>query len=395
MLYSQTSCFQLSISISILFLFLFTIPQKPYALSSIQCLSCHEDMVNNKLSKTYVHVPFLEKECILCHVVNNPEAGVKPKRFEWPSKGRKLGASLKPESEHWFSFSPKLVHKALFIEVSGDGGESLRITENAPQMSRLKKIENDQTLPKISNVVVDNIVRRGLTSATITWTTDELSDSSVIYGVKQLNNTSNIDKQFTRKHMVTLFGLKAKTTYYFSTISHDIYGNRAVSNTYSFSTAETIGTPKSKMSSIVPSVDKIDVQKKIYRFREKILLNVTANLPVKVSVQSYIKTKSVEQPASADKRYNKLPEMHPTLANRWDTTTSICGSCHQDISKSSSHPINVPPKKGMMIPADYITLSDGRLTCMTCHEHHASDNEHRMVRYPKRKLCRGCHPRMP
>ncbi|MBW2186551.1 MAG: cytochrome c3 family protein, partial [Deltaproteobacteria bacterium] len=46
---------------------------------------------------------------------------------------------------------------------------------------------------------------------------------------------------------------------------------------------------------------------------------------------------------------------------------------------------------GMIIPPEYPLLENGRMTCMTCHQPHSSNNEARLLKEGKKELCTGCH----
>jgi predicted CXXCH cytochrome family protein len=81
---------------------------------------------------------------------------------------------------------------------------------------------------------------------------------------------------------------------------------------------------------------------------------------------------------------------HDDLSSKQDITLEVCRSCHQN-QNTATHPVNVYPKPGMIIPPEYPTLPDGRITCMSCHEAHGSDYEFLMIVSGKRELCIGCH----
>ncbi|MBI5748392.1 MAG: fibronectin type III domain-containing protein, partial [Nitrospinae bacterium] len=66
--------------------------------------------------------------------------------------------------------------------------------------------------PTISNINVTNIT---INSATITWTTDQPSDSLVEYGETTLYGQLLADSTLTTNHSVTLTGLTMGTTYHF------------------------------------------------------------------------------------------------------------------------------------------------------------------------------------
>ena len=67
------------------------------------------------------------------------------------------------------------------------------------------------------------------TRATVTWTTNEPSDSVVYYGTAALTSTAT-DLTLTISHSVELFGLTPNTTYYFDVESSDAGGNTAIAD---------------------------------------------------------------------------------------------------------------------------------------------------------------------
>lgn len=92
----------------------------------------------------------------------------------------------------------------------------------------------DTTGPVISTVSAGD---PGETSVTITWTTDESSDSQVNYGLTSTYTASTtLDASLSTSHSVTVSGLSADTTYHFRVRSSDASGNLTVSSDYSFTT---------------------------------------------------------------------------------------------------------------------------------------------------------------
>ena len=87
----------------------------------------------------------------------------------------------------------------------------------------------DTTAPTISGVNVINIKANG---GTITWNTNESSDSKVMYGTSASNlNLTASNATLTTGHAVPLTGLLKKTIYYFRVSSNDASGNTATSPT--------------------------------------------------------------------------------------------------------------------------------------------------------------------
>ncbi|MCK4734872.1 MAG: fibronectin type III domain-containing protein [Methanophagales archaeon] len=92
----------------------------------------------------------------------------------------------------------------------------------------------DRTAPAISNVASSDITRN---SATITWTTDEDSDSLVKYGTTSGTYPyTKYDASDVTSHSIGLTGLAASTTYYFIVNSTDQSGNSNESIEHSFTT---------------------------------------------------------------------------------------------------------------------------------------------------------------
>jgi hypothetical protein len=91
----------------------------------------------------------------------------------------------------------------------------------------------DGTAPVISAVAVTPTT----TSATITWTTNELSDSVVNYGTSSssLTQTATVATMVTA-HSVTLSGLSAGTTYFYRVSSRNAAALTATTSTASFAT---------------------------------------------------------------------------------------------------------------------------------------------------------------
>lgn len=79
------------------------------------------------------------------------------------------------------------------------------------------------------------------TSGTITWTTNETSNSTVNYGPTSALGTTVGSASLVTSHSVLIPGLSASTIYYYNVTSCDYFGNCQENGTYSFTTSEAGG----------------------------------------------------------------------------------------------------------------------------------------------------------
>lgn len=95
----------------------------------------------------------------------------------------------------------------------------------------------DMTPPVISSI---SATGTSATSTAVSWTTDELADSKVYYGMTTplvtATASSTSSATLVTTHTLTLAGLTASTTHYFMVESIDLYGNKATSSEQSFTT---------------------------------------------------------------------------------------------------------------------------------------------------------------
>jgi RHS repeat-associated protein len=93
----------------------------------------------------------------------------------------------------------------------------------------------DVTAPVISNVAAGVTT----TTATITWTTNENSDSQVMYGTTtDYGQSTTLNPTLVTAHSRGLSGLAPGTQYHYRVKSRDAAGNLAVSDNFTFTTAQ-------------------------------------------------------------------------------------------------------------------------------------------------------------
>ncbi|MBA2480238.1 MAG: fibronectin type III domain-containing protein [Planctomycetes bacterium] len=98
----------------------------------------------------------------------------------------------------------------------------------------------DTTPPVISAIAVSAITASG---ASISWTTNESSDSQVEYGLTaSYGAVTAIDSAATTSHVQSLGGLATNTLYHYRVKSRDASGNIAISSDRTFTTAVQTST---------------------------------------------------------------------------------------------------------------------------------------------------------
>ena len=109
----------------------------------------------------------------------------------------------------------------------------------------------DVTPPVISGVSASNITSGG---ATISWTTNEPSDSQVEYGTTTAyGNSTALNPSMVTSHSQNLTGLTPGTLYHYRVKSRDAAGNLATSGDYTFTTSSTPDTTPPVISGITVS----------------------------------------------------------------------------------------------------------------------------------------------
>src|SRR5206468_948842 len=99
----------------------------------------------------------------------------------------------------------------------------------------------DTTAPTISAVGASSITVSG---ATISWTTNEASDSQVEYGTTTgYDSSTSLASALVTSHSATLSGLQVSTLYHYRVKSRDGAGNLATSGDFTFTTSADTTAP--------------------------------------------------------------------------------------------------------------------------------------------------------
>jgi hypothetical protein len=126
-------------------------------------------------------------------------------------------------SVFWGTINLALGAPALDGELQVTEGDIItaRYNDVSPSGVRVAQADVDGIPPVISNVAATPDVN----SAIITWTTDEISDSRVYFGLSPSLGIQVYDSEMVTSHSVELNGLEPSLIYYFDVKSSDVAGN--------------------------------------------------------------------------------------------------------------------------------------------------------------------------
>jgi predicted CXXCH cytochrome family protein len=361
------------------------------------CTGCHK-VILEEAFRSNIHVPFQQQRCGECHIPKSLPvlaATVDPAALKDRQKISWLGESVMADSSHGFALPGDKTGNTLVVEVREEAGSFSRKEIAVPPLDGLAVVkDNNGTPPVISDLQVLRVERGVFLSATIGWQTDTLTDALVRYGDKDLSQTSQPGNRFGLRHEIVLNNLKPDQTYRFTAVSRDLFGRSQTSEPMTFSTSKALlATPPTRTGIPPASGEGVELTSSFQRIGADYLLELTLEQPASVLIgardtsQKPKSTDSSTVPTGGDDKY------HAGLSSKRVATLEACGGCHRKTA-TATHPVNVYPKPGMVIPPEYPTLPDGRITCRSCHETHSSDHEYLTVKGGRRALCVGCHKDM-
>ena len=279
------------------------------------------------------------------------------------------------DTSHGFLLPSDKLEDILVVEVHETDGKVSRQEVVLPLLADLAEVDDTGKPPTITELKVLKIQHGVFISTTIGWQTDTLTNAMVRYGISDLSQTSAPSKRFGRQHQVILSLLKPDTTYRFSVVSHDLFRRSQVSEPLTFSTSKPL-TTQPDSSDIPPGGGgQGGIVSSFQRFGTDYFLELKLEQPASVFI------------GSVDRKGLPDDEFHGGLSSEFMISTEACLSCH----KAHLHPVNVSPTKpGIVIPPEFPTLPDGRITCISCHAPHSSDYYY-FTRKPGTVLCVSCH----
>ncbi|MBD1401088.1 cytochrome c3 family protein [Pelovirga terrestris] len=356
------------------------------------CEDCHFERLEADRGRYYQHQAFVTNDCASCHVrapetstLDRPAAAPPPaqqQRISW------MTDSVLPGTSHYFLLAAEGLRETLVVSLRDHLGQMHREDIPLPPLEQLAAAPDDGRTPHLTNVRVVEVKRGVFLSVAIAWQTDVLATAEVRYGTAELNRRNDSVGRLGFEHQLILNQLEPNKTYRYQVISRDLSGREAVSEVLTFSTAREIARRQDN-SPAIGAFSAPAVMVDLRRRGDDYLLEVHLDQPRVVSIGS--KGGPIERPREADNAMNRNRNRpHAGLSDEGWSSMESCRQCHEK-NVAASHPVNVLPPSGMIIPPEYPTLADGRMTCASCHAIHGSDQEYMTRQRSKRELCVGCH----
>ncbi|MBU0682472.1 MAG: hypothetical protein KKD73_13725 [Proteobacteria bacterium] len=351
-----------------------------------ECCRCHFQVCEERASKRYVHAPILENHCAVCHVKGGmPSVGLGAVQEEANEEIEWFVRDSQEHNEHWFELPSHYAGTKITLMANAGENKVLNQEINLPTLDHAERFSLQQGEITISDLRVVEVKKGVFLSAIIAWKTDRITDAQVFYGEGDLGSSTALDNRWATEHEILVAGLDAGSRYRFVVVSHDIYGNKAMSQEMILSTRDFYSEPVLKPKG---QPGQIAMKAHFYQEQGRFFARFATSHPVAVRLgRTGEQTLRVEANGVGTNR----PQEHLELTDPYSLTITVCVGCHPQSKGEHSHPVDIRPKAGMHIPPEYRTMADGRLSCMSCHQAHASDNEYRLTRAKRKDLCLGCH----
>ena len=371
------------------------------------CLSCHDNVYQKGIKNFYLHSPFLNKKCAICHLGHEDilserdVAGIKKQMVEPLIFS---GYSYQEENNILLE---DLILKAAYdinIIVEDRSGHTLKKKYTGIIPARLQNAMNDdRNPPVISGINTGPIKKTVFLETTIAWDTDEPSTSCVEYGFSdQYGQYTSEDIALSKHHIVNLYELTSGKTYHFRVKSRDISGNESVSKDYVFNTnttglqaldAAATGYKKEKPAELAIANELT------FLLGSKVGIYIETTKAAKVSVECLkvkdaaltAETELLTSPTPGPDAGKSVNDQHERLIAKEELTIKGCYKCHPSEILGVSHPVGIAIKRGTSVPKDLPTLKGGIITCVTCHDAHGGVRKYFARKKITKDICITCH----
>lgn len=358
-----------------------------------QCLKCHQDLVDAATTKRVIHRPFAQKQCPLCHSTTTAVVtSAADSEDEWLND-----TNAKPDIE-WLaeSFDHNTLQVAvlpadccdseLIIKLWYQNHDKQQSTIHCPAPDTIPSRHNRQQQPTITQLQRNNYNDKLFTRVTLSWTTNVPCRCKLLYQSDNHEYIEHEDGFYTVAHRQEIRNFNPANTQ----LSIQCIDTFQHHSQVQFTPITTLPT-KTEDPLDADSQGETKFTTTFKQVGDDIEISISTSQPAAIALGRNKTTKPLQQQPAASALPLPAPAEHPQLTLKKQVNTTICFQCHKETVEVASHPINVVAPPGMIIPPEYPLLSDGRMTCMTCHTRHGSNNEARLRKKGKKELCTGCH----
>lgn len=329
----------------------------------------------------YVHQPVGDGQCRLCHVAAGHGA-VAQTPAPNDSEVVWFATDYSLRTVHWFTLPAAFAGSPLSVVAHGPHGGG-RAKTFMPTLVEIPALPADDNLAlTITDLRVVEVKRGVFLSARLQWRSSRLSQTACLYGEKEPRTACEGEDGWGTEHEVVLTGLAANKKYHFCAVAIDSQARRVVSPEISFSTARFFSKTANMPHPSVPQT-AFTLASQFWRSGDKIFVRFQSDRDVTLKLGHAV--------MAAEAHNTGLGQDHEALVDSHTLHVTVCYECHPQTKGKMSHPIDIRPKAGMHIPASGPPLINGKLTCLSCHQAHGSNNPYRLLTRTKKELCLSCH----
>ena len=361
----------------------------------MECKKCHQDVYDEISAFTYKHYNNLLDECKKCHFDSENNKNKVDNKWTKISFGNY-------ENEHIAIIKNITIDSTYQVKINLINKKNRKKESEVLSFiptSISEFIVDDEIPPIISRIRVNQI---DSSSVEIKFETDKFSDSIVEYGKTKDYGESLHFNTYDKRHIIRLSKLDSKKVYHFIITVTDPFGNRTISEDYTFDTGKAFNRDQESGKRKEDDTELDFKSIRIFRFKlkEERLKEESLKTAVKKAAISdivavyFIGTTEVASVVEYMKKENESAseeEKHGNngLKSQREAEISTClEKCHKEDSRS--HIVGISIRRNMDVPNE-IPLAEGKIiTCITCHMPHGSKLRY-LARVDFDKLCVLCH----
>lgn len=364
---------------------------------SDQCLKCHQKLLDVATAKMVVHRPFSQNQCALCHTptdkVTTTESSPTEELIKETSESGEIEWLAESFIENTLQVAllpANICNADLIIKLWYQNRDKQQETIRCPDTPAMPIKLSPKQSPTISLFQRDHYNDKLFTRAMFSWTTSVPCRCKLFYRSDNHDYIEHEDDFYTVSHHQEIRNFNPANTQV-SVQCDDTFQQHIEIPL----TPITMLPLQAEPAEETQNQELAEFTTNFKRVGDAIEITISTSQPAAIALgRNEVKTLLLPVPqqqpliTAAD-----LPAAaeHPPLTQQKQLNTTVCFQCHKETVEVASHPINVVAPPGMIIPPEYPLLSDGRMTCMTCHASHGSNNEARLLKEGKKELCIGCH----